>query len=111
MVLSIAKVKLLHPLQRQNTWQVHNQKDLHISCSSITLLIDNKSAIRLLKNPQQHKRSKHIDVSYHFIREKFRNGLFDLVYIPTDDQIADIFTKPLGKIKIGKFRKWMGVGD
>lgn len=59
--------------------------------------MDNQSAIRLIKNPVFHKRTKHIDVQYHFIREKFQEGLFKLEYIKTDDQIADIFTKALIK--------------
>lgn len=59
--------------------------------------MDNQSAIRLIKNPVHHKRTKHIDVQYHFIREKFEENLFDLEYVCTDEQIADIFTKALNK--------------
>lgn len=68
------------------------------------LQMDNQSAIKLVKNPEFHKRSKHIEVRYHFIREKFEEGLFDLIYVKTDQQIADIFTKPLGRIKFEMFR-------
>lgn len=63
------------------------------------LYIDNQSAIRLIKNPEFHKRTKHIDVRYHFIREKFEDGFFDLVYIASDEQKADVLTKPLVNAK------------
>ena len=72
---------------------------------------DNQSAIKLIKNPEFHKRTKHIDVRYHFIREKFNYGCFDLQYIKTVDQIADILTKPLCKEKFIKFRSLMGIHE
>lgn len=59
------------------------------------LLMDNQSAIRLLKNPEFNKRSKHIDIKYHFAREKYQKNLFDLEYVKSSDQEADVFTKPL----------------
>jgi hypothetical protein len=59
------------------------------------LLCDNQSAIRLIRNPEFHQRSKHIDIRYHFIRNSFESGLFELEYIQTDQQLADLFTKSL----------------
>lgn len=59
------------------------------------LFVDNQSAIKSLKNLEFHKRTKHIDVRYHFAREKIQEGLFDLEYIHTKEQQADILTKPL----------------
>lgn len=59
--------------------------------------MDNQSAIRLVKNPVFHKRTKHIDVQYHFIREKFQEDQFELEYINTDEQVADILTKGMNK--------------
>lgn len=61
------------------------------------LFIDNESAIKLLKNPEFHKRSKHIDVKYHFARDNVKKGLLELEHVPTKEQQADIFTKPLLK--------------
>jgi hypothetical protein len=60
---------------------------------------DNQSSIKLSKNPEHHKRSKHIDVRHHFIREKVSEGTIDLVYINTSEMAADILTKPLVKVK------------
>lgn len=73
------------------------------------LLCDNQSSIKLIKNPEFHKRTKHIDVKYHFIREKFSNEFFDLQYVSTENQIADILTKPLAKDKFIRFRSLMGI--
>ena len=74
-----------------------------------TLYVDNQSAIRLVKNPEFHKRTKHIDVRYHFIREKFEENLFRLQYVETEEQYADIFTKPLPKDRFEKLRQKLSV--
>lgn len=83
--------------------------DLHIGYDSVYLRMDNQSAIRLVENSENHKRTKHVDIKNHFIREKFREGLFELTYVPTDDQVADVLTKPLSKVKFEKFRNLMGL--
>lgn len=74
-----------------------------------TFYMDNQGAIRLIKNPEFHKRTKHIDVRYHFIREKYEQGCFVLKYIPTDEQLADIFTKALPKEKHQRLSKMIGL--
>ena len=61
----------------------------------ISLKEDNQAAIAFSKNPGDHKRSKHIDTRYHFVREKVASGELTLDYIPTDAQLADIFIKAL----------------
>ena len=65
---------------------------------------DNQGTIALAKNPVKHQRTKHIDIKYHFIREEICNGYVNVVYIPTDKNVADTFTKPISKIKLTKFR-------
>ena len=59
------------------------------------LMEDNQSAIAMAKNPQFHSRAKHIDIRHHFIREKVNEGDIKLIYCPTGDMIADMFTKGL----------------
>lgn len=71
--------------------------------------LDNQSALKLIKNPEFHKRTKHIDVRYHFIRSKYEGGEFHLKYVSTNDQIADVFTKALGKAKFIVFRRLLGI--
>ncbi|KAG7599586.1 Reverse transcriptase RNA-dependent DNA polymerase [Arabidopsis suecica] len=75
----------------------------------VTLLIDNKSAIALAKNPVFHGRSKHIHRRYHFIRECVENELIDVEHIPGDEQKADILTKALGRIKFKEMRELISV--
>ena len=63
----------------------------------VPLLIDNQSAIRLAKNPMYHKRSKHIEIKWHWLREKVGElNVVELVYVRSTDNTADIFTKALG---------------
>lgn len=62
---------------------------------STTILCDNSSTIKLSKNPVLHGRSKHIDVRFHFLRDLTKEGVIQLVHCRTEDQVADIFTKPL----------------
>jgi hypothetical protein len=51
-----------------------------------------------------HARSKHIEAHYHFVREKIQSKEIDLIYCNTNENVADIFTKPLGKAKFEIFR-------
>jgi len=62
---------------------------------TIKIHADNKSAIALGKNPEFHKRSKHIDVQYHYVREQVQSGRVTTPYIPTAQMIADGLTKAL----------------
>ncbi|CAL9005605.1 unnamed protein product, partial [Prunus brigantina] len=59
-----------------------------------TIFCDNSSTIKLSKNPVLHGRSKHIDVRFHFLRDLTREGTIELVYCRTQDQLADVMTKP-----------------
>ncbi|KAM1140054.1 hypothetical protein COP2_041331 [Malus domestica] len=59
------------------------------------IYVDNKSAIALAKNPVFHDRSKHIDTRYHYIRECITRKDVQVEYVKSQDQVADIFTKPL----------------
>ncbi|GKB33721.1 hypothetical protein Tco_0873122 [Tanacetum coccineum] len=61
---------------------------------------DNKSVIALCCNNVQHSRSKHIDIRFHFIKEHVENGVIELYFVNTEYQLADIFTKALGRERI-----------
>ena len=76
-----------------------------LSCkdkSCVMIYVDNQSAIALAKNPVNHKRSKHIDIRYHFIRCEIEDGNVSLLYIPSEENVADVFTKPLSGLRIKK---------
>ncbi|GJW55286.1 hypothetical protein Tco_0099371 [Tanacetum coccineum] len=61
----------------------------------VPIFCDNTSAIAISNNPVLHSRTKHIDIRYHFIRDYILKGDIELHFIPTQYQLADIFTKPL----------------
>ncbi|GJY87123.1 hypothetical protein Tco_0501751 [Tanacetum coccineum] len=61
----------------------------------VPIFFDNTSAIAISNNPVLHSRTKHIDIRYHFIRDHVLKGDIELYFIPTQYQLADIFTKPL----------------
>ena len=65
--------------------------------------------MQLAKNPVFHARTKHIEVHYHFVRERVLSGEVELRYVHTDRQVADIFTKPLGSDKLQHFTEMLGV--
>ncbi|GKB89760.1 hypothetical protein Tco_0962032, partial [Tanacetum coccineum] len=66
----------------------------------IPLYCDNKSAIALCCNIIQHSQSKHIDIRYHFIEEQVENEVVELYFVRIEYQLADIFTKALGREKL-----------
>lgn len=75
------------------------------------LKVDNKSAIALAKNPVYHERSKHIDTKYHFIHDCVQRGDIAVEHVQTEEQLADILTKPLGRQKFDELRGKIGVRD
>lgn len=75
------------------------------------LMVDNMSTLKLVNNPIFHKRSKHIDVRYFFIRDKVEDGSLTVDHIASDEQIADIFTKPLAKDRFQRLRNLLDVSD
>ncbi|KAD5318058.1 hypothetical protein E3N88_18004 [Mikania micrantha] len=81
------------------------------SVKAITLHVDNKSAIQLMKNPVFHGRSKHIDTRYHFIRECVEEELVKIEHVSGEKQKADILTKALSRIKFAEMRSLIGVED
>ncbi|XP_050150594.1 uncharacterized mitochondrial protein AtMg00810-like [Malus sylvestris] len=73
------------------------------------IYVDNKSAIALAKNPVFHDRSKHIDTRYHYIRECIAREDVQVEYMKSQDQVADIFTKPLRQEDFVRLRNTIGV--
>ena len=70
---------------------------------------DNQGTIALSRNPKYHARTKHIDIRHHFLRDKVEKSEIELSYCPTEDMIADLLTKPLGKTRFQRLRGLMGV--
>lgn len=96
----------------QAIWMRRILKDLgHEQQEATKLLCDNSSAIALSKNAVFHKRTKHIDTRYHYIRELINAGEIVLEHCKTTEQFADIFTKPLGSRTFMQQRENLGITD
>ena len=70
---------------------------------------DNQGAIFISSNPVTERRSKHIDIRYHYIRELIEEKKVEIFYISMDENPAYLFTKNLGRIKFLKFRGMLGL--
>src|SRR4051812_34236268 len=95
----------------QILWMKQTLEDFGLSYDHIPVLCDNTSAINIAKNPIQHSRTKHIEIRHHFIRDHVSRGSIVLDYVRTDDQLADIFTKPLADASFSKIRRELGMLD
>ncbi|KAA0058509.1 putative mitochondrial protein [Cucumis melo var. makuwa] len=94
----------------QAIWLRKILKELYFKQEGATkVYCDNNSAIKLFKNSVLHGRSKHIDVKFHFLRDLTRDGVIELYYCKSEDQIDDIMTKPLKLTAFQKLRKLLGV--
>ncbi|KAI3713826.1 hypothetical protein L1987_72412 [Smallanthus sonchifolius] len=76
---------------------------------TIEIQCDNSSTIKLSKNPVLHRKTKHIDVRYHYLRDLVNEEIIKLLFCPTADQVADVMTKPVKLDSFEKMRKKMGV--
>jgi hypothetical protein len=86
-------------------------RDFGYNLSKVPLLCDNESAIRLVDNPVEHSRTKHIDTRHHFLRDHQQKGDINVCHISTDHQLDDIFTKPLDEKWFCKLRSELNVLD
>jgi uncharacterized beta-barrel protein YwiB (DUF1934 family) len=85
--------------------------DYNIKLGSVPLLCDNESVVKIAKNPVLHSRTKHIDIRHHFLREKEANGDIALQNVRSEEQLSDIFTKPLNERTFVRLRNELNVLD
>nr|GFA41629.1 retrovirus-related Pol polyprotein from transposon TNT 1-94 [Tanacetum cinerariifolium] len=84
----------------QILWMRSQLLDYGLGFNKISMYCDNKNAIALCCNNVQHSLSKHIDIRYHFIKEQVKNEVIELYFVNTEYQLADLFTKALGRERI-----------
>ena len=94
----------------QLLWMKKLLHDYGITQDTMCVFCDNTSAINLSKNPVQHSKLKHIEIRYHFIQDLVEDKIVWLEFINTDNQEADIFTKPLDRPRFESLRETIGVG-
>ena len=95
----------------QLLWMRQTLKDYGVTCDKVPLLCDNQSAIKISLNPVQHSKTKHIDIRHHFIREHIKLGDIEVHFIHTEEQLADIFTKPLDEARFRELRHELNIID
>jgi hypothetical protein len=74
-----------------------------------TILCDNQSCIKMTENPVFHDRLKHIEIHYHYICDMVQRGALKLLYVSTDEQVVDVLTKPLSRVKFENFKDKLGI--
>jgi hypothetical protein len=111
--LSIAEAKYISAGSccAQLLWIKQTLLDYGISFKNVPLLCDNESVVKLATNPVQHSRTKHIDIRDHFLRDHVGKGDISVYSIGTDDQLANIFTKPLDEARFCKLQSEMNIID
>jgi hypothetical protein len=95
----------------QLLWMRQTLKKCGVNYDKVPLLCDNESAIKIAYNPVQHSRTKHIEICNHFIRDHVARGDYELAYVCTKDQLADIFTKTLDEARFGYLMNELNIID
>jgi hypothetical protein len=85
--------------------------DFRIKFKQVPFLCGNESAVKLINNLVQHARTKNIDVRHHIIRDHQQKGDISIENVGTDDQLIDIFTKPLDEKRFCKLRNELNILD
>jgi hypothetical protein len=112
-VLSTAEAKYVVAGQccAQLLWMRQTLRDFGNNLSKVPLLCDNESAIRMADNPVEHSRTKHIDMRHHSLRDHQQKGDIEVYHINTENQLADIFTKPLDEKTFCRLHSELNVLD
>ncbi|KAI5055672.1 hypothetical protein GOP47_0029193 [Adiantum capillus-veneris] len=74
-----------------------------------TIYTDSQSALVVARNLVFHARTKHIEVHYHYVKERLSAGEISLAFVPTKDNLVDLFTKALSREKLKAFHKALGL--
>ena len=95
----------------QSIWLKNQLMDYGVKLERVPLYCDNTSAINLTKNQIQHSKTKHIEIRHHFIRDHIQKGDIKIMFVKTENQLADLFTKPLARDRFNELRTELGILD
>jgi len=85
--------------------------DYGVKLEKVRLYCDNTRAINLTKNPIQHFKNEHIEIKHHFIRDHIQKGDIEIIFVKTENQLANLFTKPLACDIFNKLSTELGTLD
>lgn len=94
---------------QQALWMKQMFSDYNIHLQDVLVLCDNKGAIDLSKNPVHHSRKKHIEIHHHILRDNVQKGNILLEKVASEDNVADILTKPLKRETFNYLRLGLGL--
>jgi hypothetical protein len=104
-----AEYMALSDCSRQVVWIQNIFTELGFEVQLTQICADNEGGIFIASNPVQERCTKHIDVRFHYVRDLIEPKRIDVMWVPTDENSADMFTKNLGHIKFEKFRGMLGL--
>jgi len=90
-------------------WFLELLAELGIEQTTVPLLEDNEASINMCKNPQEYKRTRHIQVRYHFVRDLVKDKKIELIHCGTKDQLADLFTKGVSSVRLSYLLPRLGM--
>jgi hypothetical protein len=95
----------------QLLWMQQTLKNYGYTMNQVPLLYDNESVINIAYNPCEHSRTKHIDIRHHFLRDHAIKEDIVISHLWTNEQLVDIFTKPLDEKRFREFRSELNIID
>ncbi|KAK6120548.1 hypothetical protein DH2020_045714 [Rehmannia glutinosa] len=93
----------------QLLWMKQTLADYKCSFENVHIFCDNISAINIAQNPVHHNRTKHIEIRHHFLRDCVSKRKIEISFVPSQDQLANIFTKPLSSETFASIRARLGI--
>ena len=90
-------------------WLAEVSRAIGIKQAPLTIHEDNQAAIVIVKDHKFSERTKHMSIRHFYVREKIKDGTVEVSYVPTTDQLADLFTKPLTQQPFTRLRDKIGI--
>jgi hypothetical protein len=95
----------------QLVWMQQTLRDYGYTMNQVPLLCDNESVIKITYNPCEHFRTKHRDIRHHFLRDHAIKGDIVISHVQTNEQLADIFAKPLDEKRLWELSSELNIID